>query len=324
MSDINDYCKNPKDNKYINLSSTTREYYNSICILQSGVIEKSIKDIVWKTDIIGMNMIMGIFSPEGLAMLSVYKGVELVSEATFDFLIKSLASNISENILNEASLIALEQGAEFANSAIILSVCAKSVEYASLQAISVGALRVLSTAAEYVTIILIIVQLVSMIIDGFDPEGYNNEMDASMLDIMSENLNNSFSKWYYENMSIGNDEFGNIINGNGEWPIERYADSYLDSYLDNLDIKVDYDSNIFKYMCEYLLELKVNSNGQPISWGTSNKTTLLDQSDFRKYTDQYFMILGGKNNIFANWLNKNWIIIIVIIILIIFFLFVIK
>jgi hypothetical protein len=162
--------------------------------------------------------------------------------------------------------------------------------------------------------------ILGAILDSWDPLGLNNELSAQDLEDLCNSFDKEFINRYMSSVSIGNDEYGNPVYG-AIWPVEYYADNLMVEYENN----DTYKSLHSQYAFDYIHSLTYNSDGEIIGWPnegellTSNVNSIL-----KNYSDQYFMVLAGKNTVLSNWFKKNWIIILIVILLIVIFLLFIK
>ena len=338
------YCK---DNNKYSYSDETIQYCDSLCNLQNDVDvqeqernSKELKKIAKKSgtsisdfftkdgkkkglyvSAVVENIIKGIFSEEGLTMLGAQVGVELAISQVVNFMLQIVANGISPAIMELAVKQSVgtlgELNANLVSNALLTSLCTKAVEEGAVYSYTLIAARMITDSVEGLNTALLILQIMGMIMDLWDPQGYSQELTAVDLHKIGKEFNNSFKQIYLENIKIGSDEFGNPVFG-ATWPVEYYADYFIFNDKSEKD-----DEDRFMFSLEYLTHLNINSNGEPINWVT-DVNELLNPDSFKKGGNKLSMEIAGNNQVFASWLRKNFIIILVIIGIIIVFLIFIK
>lgn len=316
MVEIDQYCKNPYEYSS-SLPQETIDYYNSVCEARSKV-DTSSPD--WNAlgetfKNLPAEFVEGILSPEGIAILSGFMGVELASEVALNAMYKSIARGIGPEVMAVASKLAIEEGTTlltvpFINNAIMCKVLTSAVEAGTTEALAFGFLKLISTGASIVTSIFNIVMILALILDSWDPAGYNQMLDADILDEIVRQFNLNFQLTLMSNFVIGNDEFGRPVYV-AVWPIEYYADYTISS--EKLDV---YDVKSFEYNIEYLSNLKYNSVGKLICYGKQQKT-LIDSPMVEKAAARFSMVLADKNTVVAGWIYKYWPLLLVLFIVIV-------
>ena len=164
-----------------------------------------------------------------------------------------------------------------------------------------------------------VVYLLGMILDMWDPLGYGNQVSAETLKILSKNFTDLFMNRAMRTVNKTTDIYGNeyIIS---DWPLEYYADRTIlpeEKTKDRLALLLQYSN-------EYLKALKYNSNGALIDWKKHDGGNLLNQNDFNKLTNQMDWMVADQNTVVAGWVSRWWPIIIIVIIILIAFLLLIK
>ena len=336
---FSDYCKNPS--KYSKIYTKEKiDYYNSLCTTSSSSQGFDIKslaglvgnDINGAASVLGKaftNLIEGIFSPEGIKMLGIYLGVDLALKNIYSIVLKRLtyylASGILKSQLSKAAIkVAAEGAIDFAscNTAVICSVVTKEVITAvSADSTLLKLVAFAGPAAEIVGEILMVLQMISMIFDSWDPCHYNDQMTADALNQYTDDFNKAFRQsgmLAYDSFSdsYGNTEYLNI------WPIEYTATKFI---LDD-QTSDEYTDLYTKHMAQYLSSLRVNSDGEAIY--VPNGGILLSQlqdSHFQEIENRLSSLLSDGNTVFANFIKKYWpVFLIFTFLLLIFILYIIK
>lgn len=321
---IDDYCKNPQLGK--NLPEITRTYYNEICLLRRAM------DINWQQQLSKLgqglehlpeSLIQSILSPEGLEMIGIFEGIKLTGKLAQNAMLRAITRGAGFEIREEVAKQVAEKGLMFANSALMSHVLAGAVKEGSIAARAFMFTQLISRTAGYLSSILDIMMILSMILDAWDPAGYGQEMNAESMQSLNDEFNSKFINMYLEESTLGQDEFGRPIYG-ATWPVEFYADIIL---ADETSNNIDYEKLRLSLQSEYLYNLKVNSNGDPIVWqkgGGYGLPDLISNDKFEQLAKQYSNILGDNNSIVANWIDKYFLIILGILLLFIIILVFIK
>lgn len=322
--DIDAYCSNPS--KYTGLPQNTRDYYDDICQLRSSLssMGSTIKNMDWRG--IGLaipegmiNMLQGIFSPEGLKMISIFVGVDMTGKFGMNGILRVIASGLGPEVMKEAGEIADKEGAFFANNAIMSTVLSKAVQEGSIEASALTIAKVAMDMAETASGVLIIVQLLTAVLDTWDPKGFNNALNGGKMIENNMSMNNAFITQTLSNITVGKDEFGNPVN-TVTWPVEFYADKMISG--EKAD---EYELKLFRYQVEYKKSLTVNSNGDPIAWSKDPNVPLINPGHFDQLASRFSNILANKNSVIANWIDRFLPIIIILLVIGVFiFVFFIK
>ena len=318
---ITKYCDNPSEYGS-GLSEKTKIYYDNICLLRKGIAgdwKKRLKTIGKGTEVIAEtfgNMFLSIFSPQGLEMLSIFMGINLAGKLAMNAMLRVIASGVGPEVMAMASEQAIKSGGYFVSNSILSTVLSNAVEEGTAAAKALEALEVTADAVDIFMIILTIVQFLGAIMDTWDPEGYNNQMNADALNHINSKFNEQFMISFLNHVTQSNDEFGRPILY-ATWPVEFYADSLIATSK-----KKKYEVKKYKYVSDYLLYLKVNSDGEPIVWPSG--TDIISLSHFQKFAREYSLVVADKNTVVANWVNKYWVLLLGILLIILIILILIK
>lgn len=322
MSDmsIDKYCKNPIE--YKNLPQKTIKYYNNICDTRKQIDSdwnKLIKKAGATAEEIPVAMLNSIFSPQGLEMIGIFEGVKITSKVAINGLLRGIARGVGPEVMEAASALAAEEGAMYVNNAILQTVVGIAVQEAVEAEMAYRALTLAIDLGTELLAGLAAVQMLSMIIDIWDPAGYSKELNADSLSTMVTSYNYAFASQYLNDDSSGYvDEFGNSEPAN-IWPVEFYAD--MDREFQQIN-KDKYNYKFWTYSVEYTKNLKINSNGELIIWPKAGN--VLDNNWFTKFSKNYSIVLADKNTVVANFIDRYLIILMVIIVIIIIILLLIK
>lgn len=346
---IDDYCRNPSQYKD-KLPKNTINYNDKLCDMRNDMnnyskeilgdfgktFSKDVKDISSKIPELMLNMIMGIFTPEGLAILSIFVGIDLVKYGLHKALLGAIARSISKEAFERCVEVSAEKSLlSITTKALTESVAREVEELAIRKAAFTLVTTLFNSIIDPVMDFVDFIMIIGMVIDAWDPCGYNQELNAENLDNISYSYNTVFAQ-KLSTIDIGNDEFGNPIYIN-KWPIEVTADIILAEefknigQLDDKTKKCKSDDQMCKnrtiYINEYFENLKVNSFGNPIRWdilGEYNDKMEFDNSILLQYERDFMLMLSNNNTIVFRWLEKFWYIILTIFILFIIIFLIIK
>jgi hypothetical protein len=337
MSDsLTDYCKNPS--KYAKVYTQDNiNLYNDICKLINGIdqIGFSIKELAGLigNNIDGIadvllrsmqNLIVGIFSPNGLKMLAEFKGVNLGIKYIYKILLKRatvlLSNGIMKDLLAGAINETVKESVAIAcvNTAAICTVVTDDiVAFIAKESKILRFLAALGPIGEIAEIAQLIVQLVGLIFDTWDPCHYNDELDY----IAVNNFTDAFNTAYRQSSMMAYNSFTDSYNNTGYltiWPIEYTATRFLlDDYT-----SPEYITKNTKYTAQYLQSLKINSLGEPIYIPNGGMcVTDLDSSHFQKIANQLSLILAEGNTVSANFIKKYWPVFLILVFLFLIFIF---
>lgn len=311
---IDAYCLNPIQYQKTLLKSEI-EYYDKICALRKQISDKDQKII----DIINLPVVMiqSMLSPEGLKMMGLFMGIDLVSKSAYKSLLNFLSKGLSQELIDEIAVRAGSEAGSLVSSAIITSVVADSVVEASAASIAISVMSMAAEVIDVAAFLQIILMMIGMIIDTWDPCGFGQELDADSLDKLSDGVNTQFMIKFLEAVSVSTDSVGNTIQLNN-WPLEYYADSLSDFQNFN---STQNQVNYWNYSIDYLKSLSVNSNGEKIVWPNVNA---IDNTEFKKIIKTVSISLANNNTYVTNFIDKWWVILLGIIIIIILFIFLIR
>lgn len=325
-----DYCKNPNDYKNDpSLTDKTKLYWNQFCQLQKDLGKAKMpsnKNIGQCTDQAFSQMIAGIFTPQGLEMLSIISGAMILGKTAKAQLKKILGSWV-KNGLSEAQRDAVKQfvkdGGDYAsaNSGAIIDGITQDLVYVDVEvaeaagysggrfAVSELLVGVADIIGKFVDFAMA-VQLLGMVLDAWDPCNLNEELDATALKQMTLSFDSAFRTSMAISIQSTKDSYGNITL-NETWPIEYYAEK---SAL--IPFKNDYYGPRSQYyISRYLNTLQLNSNGSPIFHEKGGRA--ITNEDVNALESQLTGFLSDGNTVIQNWIIKWWPLLIGIVILII-------
>ena len=277
----------------------------------------------------------------------------------------ALYKYVAENLSGDAGKALLElAGKEIAGKAISGEVTASVITTLLKNSIEDNAIRVsfyyffelLKSFASSFGNILLIFQIFEMMIDSWDPCGFNQLLDQNTLDTIITQYDNAFIKaLYYSNPDSNNDistvfKYIDITQLAPKIPEEFTANmlfNFLNKEWDSStkqvvprknglfnQINCPGNMNCMDYYTigeglggpwtlEYFSNLKNNAAGEPIQW--NNGSTLpFNEDSFQKARDSLSLQFANQNTIVESWIAKYWIYIILIILLILTILLLIK
>lgn len=297
---IDTYCNNQNDPSCSNVPQSVRDNYYKICQTRENWEKAGIA-----IGSLPMNILASIFTPEGLKIISIFKGLDLTGSVFYNAVARCIARGIGPEVMAAAENAVAEGGTSLVTNAILSTVIAEAVEEGSRAYYAFRALEMLTTGAEIFLWFLFLVQIIGGIIDQVDPLGINNELDAESLKRFSDSFNDMFMRSFLSNVSIGKDEFGRPIYYT-QWPIEYYADDFINDSLQELDpdnYQKNYQMKLFTNTLEYWNNLHFNSNGDVIVYKNDNNLPSTD--DFSIWARSLSIVFADQNTSVAKWLY-NW------------------
>lgn len=316
--DIAAYCGNPK--AYIKtVPVETRKYYDSICNTRDKLTRN------WKKELsrFGTNlaeapekMIENILSPQGLEMLGIFTGIDLTSKAALNGILRGIARGVSPNVMEIAAKQAAEEGALFINNAIIASVIGTAVEEGTVAAIAFSVTEAVSTAISSATSIAVIVQFLGMLLDMWDPLGYEQELNADAMEVINSEFDIAFANKFLSLLTIGRDRFGRPIHF-GQLPVEYRVDAEL------VDNDLDYQKKLYQYTFEYLDSLEYNSDGHAMR-PRKKGGTLVTDGVFTDFAESLGFALSDQNTEVFRWTRTHLVLTALVVAVLLYLLFVKK
>uniref|UniRef100_A0A6C0ELV1 Uncharacterized protein n=1 Tax=viral metagenome TaxID=1070528 RepID=A0A6C0ELV1_9ZZZZ len=325
------YCKNPQE--YANfpgLTEQTKKYWAQYCKLKKQISNQpmpSHKDLAQGTEAAFKGMIEGLLSPSALEFIGILKGTTILYKTAKEAAGKMIRDGLSKDTLEAAENFIQEGGDEaVANATAVTSEMINDIAFVDIEvALAAGydtSDMVLASLFKFFDMIgdifeaAMIVQLIGMVLDAWDPCDLDSQLDNEQLAIFSQTFNDQFRIAVLGQIGATRDSYGTTVL-NGVWPVEYYPDqTILQPYKKEYYKKVG-----TQLMLNYLNNLQFNSCGQPIpkTRGGSGKVFSNDTiTNFDKNTLIYF---SDNNTVVANWLYKWWPILAgVIIVLIVLFL----
>ena len=313
------YCKDPQ-RTLLQLTPSERkalklDKYNDIC----DVINKANKDYKAKLrneevrtapEYID-NIIEGLVSPQGLALIMADIGVDYAGKAFVQALYKGLARGVSAQLYKAAVLEAAKHASIHMSRAIIVSSVNSAVQSAALAAVTNAAARAISIGSSIAGIAFAIIQFVGGILDMIDYMGYSRQMDGETMNIMNDRFNEQFADTFLSSLRMRQDKFGVPIAYKG-YPIE---------YRLNLDLlkshsREDTDLKVFLYSLDYFNNLKYNSIGQQIL--TSEEIKALPSqgvfnSNLKRAGEVFAYTAFNRNTVVLNWARTYWWVIVLVV-----------
>ena len=269
-SQLIQYCNNPAS--VSTLSKDTKAYYDKLCLIRKQVKSIPSKGEQFANRLLNMpySILTGMFTPTGIKYMSVFVGVDLGSKIALNAIYRRLASGVGKETLILAERLALEKGAMFANNAILSTVVAEAVQEGTMAALGVTALQGLSAVAGVLDTALIVVQVLGMVLDSWDPEGYGAESSKEQLNYLQHEMNKAFREKYLKHVGGYTNKMGEYVQL-GNWPV-KFKYQYAHNALQEDKLK------LFEYTQTYLDKLVFNSDGKRIDRSPPTVPLLNDEN----------------------------------------------
>lgn len=328
------YCKDPS--KYKNdpaITPQTRRFYSQYCkTLKKIESEKQVdhKAIGQAQGDALLNMMEMFISPQSLAIIAAGGGFVFTYKTIRSGVVNWIKKGVSDDILQAAEEMAAEGADEGAiNSAIMLDGMWGEMAIGDLDAAG-GALRytaaalfegmdMLGSILSVVMVAAMVVQMIGMILDGWDPCHLKDQLNAATLRQVTTNFNTTFRDNVLAQVETVRNSYGTVMLST-LWPIEYYADRSI-----LIAEKEDYYKPIrLKFYIQYINTLKYNSNGQLIDWDyDKSNNRIIQNSDLSVLETNVLKMLGNDNTVVENWIYRFWpLIILAILIIVVIILFV--
>jgi hypothetical protein len=304
---LNEYCSKPNDYKNV-LSNSEILTYNTRCnALATG---SKISFALGKVTLDSLeNFFNGLFgTPSGLEMLSILLGFSVTEKLALELrtnLVKYLNETFFKTVEKNAAEVGVKASADI-SAGIVGSLLRVSAEAVFLPWTIV--LPILN-AANYV---LIPLQIITILIDTWDPCDLNQEIDPDSLNELSYKFNNAFLSTV--NYDTQEDVNKRIIYKLNSWPKEYVLNGQIFNAVKTLDLEQDYQNKYQQYLMIYI----ANSTDLPTSTDSSNVLNPEDFS-FLKPVNNLFYKAANQNTVVEKFLKTYWPIILLIMFLIIFF-----
>lgn len=321
-----DYCNDPS--KYVNiLKEDTIKSWNQFCDAKKASKDKntggtSIDDIGKAIPGALEKMVESMISPEGIAMLSVYMGVNLAAKKLYSKIASSIAEELSERMSEAIAKMAADGVSSAAINAATIFVRVFSSNFALKELGDAGlyAVKLMvdgigwigEVAIPFLGEAMMLFQLLGMIFDGWDPCNLNFQLDSETISTFNNSFDNVFRQNILRSLTSVTDTYGNLYFFD-LWPIEFYADNSI-LLTEKSDI---YDPMLTTFMAKWLCSQQTNSYGQPIAWPTEGK--LIDNSVLAQFERSAVLDFTNNNKVIANWAIRFMPIILLIIFFILLF-----
>jgi hypothetical protein len=337
---ISEYCSNPS--QYANYPPETLSYWNNICKDQKNGQQDILNDIGKLAGIAAKgskaflnvlvkalsNLIMSMLTPEGLKMLGEFLGIDFGLRAAYKLILKTVTNRIAKGITDEIIDLSAKVSADAAIDAASANAAVMSSELAGEMGLALAGeqtavlfLETLGGAFGIINQIFILLQLLSMLFQAWDPCKYNEQLSKKKID----EFTTSFNKMYRENGVVAYNSFTDVY-GRTEyltvWPIDYTASQFLLDIHTNEEYKLAYT----RYTAQYLSSLRVNSIGDPIYLPNGGVTiSQMNSSDWRDMEMQLSNFFADGNTVVSNVIVKFWpLFVILAIVILIFIIYIVK
>jgi hypothetical protein len=309
------------------MSNGRVETQNDIAKL-AGLAGKGAKGAL---DVLGkalVNMIMSMLTPEGMKMLGIFLGADFGMKTLYKLVLRTVKNYISKGITKGITDLSARISADAAidaassNAAVMASEMAG--EMGSALAGEQGAAWALENLGEVfggIMDIFMVLQVMSMVFQAWDPCNYNTQLSKNSVN----KFTSSFNKMYRENGVVAYNSFTDVY-GRTEylnvWPIEYTGTQFLLDIHTSKEYKLAYT----RYTAQYLSSLRVNSVGDPIYLPNGGVTiSQMNSSDWKNMERQVSNFFAEGNTVVGNVFMKFWpVFVILIIIILTFIIYIVK
>lgn len=328
----NAFCKLTADEqaRVPGITEQTKKYWSQYCKLKKKIENQpmpSHKSLKQGAEEAFKNMLENLVSPQALEFLGAIKGTTILYKTVKKAVAKTLREGLSDEVRNAAEDFIRNGGDEaVANAASVTEEIADNVAFIDISvAIEAGYdVGDMITAGLFALFDLIgevfeaamVVQIIGMVLDAWDPCDLNSQLTADQLQNFSQSFNDQFRLGILGQIGATRDSYGRTIL-NGIWPVQYYADqTILQPYK-----KKEYKKIKMQLQLSYLNNLEFNSCGQPIPKTRAGGGSLWSQETITGFDKDTLIFFSDGNTVAANWLYKWWPVLLgIIIVLIVLFL----
>ena len=261
--------------------------------------------------------------PETYKVIAAFYGIEWGPKIFWRYTMKQIMKNLEtkggELVGKEMAEMAAKEGVAITNTAIVSDIIKEGVEASVGRMIAMESWKFIGGAADSIFNLAMLIQLLGMVLDMWDPCEYGKMMDAEMMKKVSDSFNELFSNALGIG-TIGPDEFGRYYKIKS-WPMEYFMDNIIQEEKPDV-----YKAKSVKYQLEYFKAMTYNSNGLPVSF--PKKGTLINPSELDKalvHLVEGVAARAANDNVdVENYLEQNWEYIIIVCAIVILFLFLIR
>lgn len=186
--------------------------------------------------------------PMTYELIAMDLGVHLTADIMRGALANAIASVAEDEIINASLEASGRLGSMFVNSQLLTAIIERTIQKELVSSVTATLFKVMAESVDDLMALITMLQILGVFLDVIDPDGYNKMLDAEMLETIRVTFDSQLS--------------GSILEGLYLWPIEYRLDYLLQATTDS----DTYTKNSLAYTQEYLLALKVNSEGQKIDW----------------------------------------------------------
>lgn len=352
--DYNCYCKYPNayKNSKFGLTRSQIEKMDAYCANVETVAENkenpkppSIKQKTFqdfgKIGEKAGELITGMLTPKGISTILEIEGVKWITEESLEFFktlvnqaVKDMTASIESDSNIFADLMVREIGNVLEDTIIEgITTAATDVAVVGITELTVLATTALAAAASVVGLVIDValaiigpLMMAGMLLDMWDPYGFNNMLSADILKNITDKYNNVFTQLMFNQI--------NLPEGN-TWPVEYLAEyQLLPSFKFSRDTENSLKTLSIVYSTQYLESLVLNSRGEFIYRGSKLLSGSDDIKNFVKssrfkegtnYVKKSIVNTFSNNNlVLSKWIKNNWLPIVVVIVVIVVILFTIK
>jgi len=332
-----DYCAHPEDYKNSpEIDEDTRQLWDAYCKLKKQAGSSKVPSGQdWKDNMSDAvcQMILSMMTPPGIVIMGGIVGGPIMYKAVKSWIGQIIKDGLSKEAIEVAEKFIEKGGTKYiANSCMLADDFIRNAAYATVDVaeeagyeggrLAVAYLfksaEMLAELVDVVGIVMMLLQMVGMVFDAWDPCNLDVQLDAEQLAIYTHQFDSVFRSTVLSSVGSSADSYGQVTTP-GNWPIEYYAE---DTALRNLK-KEYYDPLQLQLTLEYVDSLEFNSDGLPISRGV-DAPSLISKEHLSNIESQLLTAIGGGNTVVENWLYRWWPLVLGIAILLVVILFLIR
>lgn len=311
------YCKNPQAYKNTpGIDNQTKLYWSNYCRLKKEMNNQKMPSHTSFGQAIPEaieRFLLAIVSPKGLEMMGIIMGGSIVYKSAKTAIGKLIKYGLDEESLKIAEDFIAKGGSEvianggiltkalFSDMAFVDIKVAEEIGYSGGKYAASFLFDLLGDFLDGFNKALLVLQILSMIFDAWDPCDLNLMLDNKQLALFTRNFNAQFRSSLLANLESTKDSYGHTI-VSADWPLQYYAERsalipFKNKYYDNIKMNL---------MFSYLNSLQFNSCGLPMNYQKGGKGKLVTNDIIKGLNLDLFVYFSDDNTVVINWMAKWW------------------
>jgi len=189
----------------------------------------------------------------------------------------------------------------------------ETVIWISEEGVEMTIADVAGALTKYLSSVLMTIQMLSMIIDMWDPCGFNNQINQDVINLYMNAYDKFFRTSLLMNVATNLSKDG-VLYQLESWPINwpyqgfnvstAYQIFINDKFFNDPELAGKAQSKFGLYTLEYNTSLSYNSNGYPLCQLSNDNVQRIPLDFFDKMDNAIVSFFTNENVIFRNWLER--------------------